>query len=1072
MLDESKPTHNVETGASPGIATLFLRNRHLLVLSVLVILVAGFSAFRSLPRLEDPVITNRNPQIVTVFPGASADRVEALVSEPIERSLKEIPEIKNIESTSLAGVSVVAIELADAVTPETNKAIFSEIRDRLNDATTEFPPAVLPPDFDDKRNAVAYTLIVALRWRDGSEESLGILSRQAEELADQLRNIPGTDLVRIYGEGDEEITVTLDNRELSGLGLSVESVASALRRADAKVPAGQLRGDESDILLEVNGALDSEERIRKTPLLQGKNGATVRLGDIARVERSIREPAPEIALSDGKRAVLVAARVSDEIRVDAWAGSAEKRVASFRETLGSGIEVETVFNQNGYTTARLGELAGNLLLGALVVFLVIFFSMGWRSSLIVSSALPLTAAMTLFVVALSGGKLHQMSIFGMIIALGLLIDNAIVVTDEIRKKLAHGLGALEAVRQSLKHLFVPLLSSTLTTMFAFLPILLLPGGAGDFVSSISSSVIIALGCSFLISMTLIAAFAGIFGKASKLEQRLPQWISQGVGSAKTASFFRKLLLFPVRRPLLGVALALVVPALGFVLAGTMGSQFFPRTDRDMFEVEMWLPTQSSTPHTRAVAAKADAILRARPEVRRVDWLIGGSFPSVYYNLIMDKDGSRNYAHAIVHAESADAVREMIDDLQRTLDQELPEAQTVVTKFAQGPPAAADVEIRLLGPSIPELQALGETVRGVLAAHPEILQTQVTIPRGEPKLWFDASEEDARLAGLQLTDLAEQLQNSLEGTRAGSVIEDVEELPVRIRFNDAQRQDVNAIATMNFVSDGTGGRWIPMSALGELKLRPELGQIARRNGVRTNSILGFAKPGTLPIDITNDVLAELDARGFELPPGYRIELGGESESQSEALGNLMLYLPVIVVLTISILILSFRNVGLAAILLVVAPLSVGFGLLATWVAQFPLSFNTIIGSLGLMGLAFNSSIIVLAGIRANPLARTGNPDAIVDVVLGAGRHLISTTLTTMGSFLPLLLLIGGQFWPPLAIVLAGGVGGSTLLAVLFTPAAYRLLERLRTYRWTGVRTTKEKLGKVSQQIGSIAGQAIC
>jgi multidrug efflux pump subunit AcrB len=264
------------------------------------------------------------------------------------------------------------------------------------------------------------------------------------------------------------------------------------------------------------------------------------------------------------------------------------------------------------------------------------------------------------------------------------------------------------------------------------------------------------------------------------------------------------------------------------------------------------------------------------------------------------------------------------------------------------------------------------------------------------------------------------------------------MAVRVRPDRTTRDEPADIANMRLLSPLVSGGWIPLSALASLELRPELGGITRRDSVRVNKILGFARPGALPIEIANDVVTGWEQGGDRFPPGYYFEVGGETENQSEAVGNLMLYLPVLVVITVAVLILSFRNARIALILLTVAPLSVGYGLLATWMMQFPLSFNTVIGSLGLMGLAFNSSIIVLAGIRANDQARRGDPLAMTDVMMSTGRHLLSTTLTTIGSFLPFLLFVGGEFWPPLAIVLAGGVGGSTLLALTFTPALYRML----------------------------------
>ncbi|MGI9244670.1 MAG: efflux RND transporter permease subunit [Verrucomicrobiales bacterium] len=1027
---------NQKTKLHP-LAVLFLQNRHLLVLFVLIGVVGGLSALKSLPRLEDPIITNRNPIIITAFPGASADRVESLVTEPIERELKEIPEIKHTDTISRAGISIVAIELDDAVTTKVNKQIFSEMRDRLADAAATFPQEVQPPQFDDKRNAIAFTLITAIRWSDGAEDKLGILTRQAEDLADRLRAVPGTELVRIYGAAEEEIAATVDADELAALGLSIQDVSAAMQRADSKVPSGMLRGEEADLLLEVTGELDSLARVRSVPLLiDESSGRTVRMGDVAQVSRSQREPAGSIALADGSRAVYIAARVQDDRRVDQWAEAAGATVDEFRSGIGGGIDVDVMFDQNAYTSQRLGELSGNLLLGALVVLAVVFLTMGWRSSLIVGLALPLTASLTLFVVALNGGKLHQMSIFGMIIALGLLIDNAIVMTDEVKKNLALGKAPVDAFSAAIRHLFLPLLSSTLTTMLAFMPILLLPGGAGDFVGSIAGSVIVALGASFVVAMTVIGALAGLFGKAPQpgAKRRIFRDGIGGAGISRTAGAAIRVL---VRRPLIGIGCAALLPLIGFVLAQSLGSQFFPRTDRNMFEVEVYLPTESSLAKTRQVAGEIEEVLRGREQVERVDWLVGGSFPSVYYNLIMDQDGSRHYAHGIVTASDFDSVDAMLPRLQAEVDDRFPGAQIVLKKFAQGPPVEADVELRLSGPSIEVLQDLGEQVRVVLAADPGILQTQVTMPRGEPKLWLRADEEEARLAGLELGDVAAQLQGALEGVQGGTILEGIEELPVRIRYSGDQRDTVDRIEGINLVSK-SGAGWVPMSAIGELELRAERGGITRRNGVRTNTILGYARPDVLAIGIGESVMAKLEQSGFQLPTGYHFELGGESENQGEAVGNLMLYLPIIFLLTIAILILSFRSVRIALILLAVAPLSAGFGLLATWVMQFPLSFNTIIGSMGLMGLAFNSSIVVLASIRANDAAARGDTDAIVTAVLGSGRHLISTTLTTIGSFLPLLILIGGQFWPPLAIVLAGGVGGSTLLAMTFTPAMYRLL----------------------------------
>ncbi len=1019
---------------SPSLLTVFLDNRHLLVLFIVITLVAGLASLSSLPRLEDPILTNRNPLVLTPFPGATAERVEAIVSEPLERTLREITEIKSIESTSQPGLAVHAIELEDSVTRETNERIFTDIRDKLGEVSARFPEGVGAPFLDDKRNAIAFTLIVSLGWEDGRERNLEILERMAEELGDRLRLLPGTELVRQIGVPEEEIQVWLDAERMADAGFTFDQVAQLMVGADMKAPTGVLRSEAENIQLDIQGAFETLQRIRQIPLRLSPEGGVLRVNDLADVERGASDSISDMAIRDGNRVVLVAARVQPQQRIDRWNEGALQVIRTFEQEAGKGIEVSIVFEQNRYTSSRLKELGNNLLLGAGAVCLVVFFTMGWRAALIIGSALPLTSALTLFLLAASGGQLHQMSIFGMIIALGLLIDNAIVVTDEVRKNLEAGESARNAVAGSIRYLFFPLLSSTLTTMLAFSPITLLPGPAGDFVSSIGSSVILALGSSFVLAMTVIAAVAGIYGHVSSSSR----WWSGGMRSSLAGRVMRKGLAWCFRHRLAAIALGLIIPVLGFWSTTQMGDQFFPRTDRNMFEIEVYMPTGTSLDSTRAVTESIEKTIRARPEVRHVHWRLGGSFPTVYYNLIMDTDASPSYAHAIIETDHFDSTSRLVDQLQEELDQTVPEAQILVTKFAQGPPLDGDVEFRLVGPDLKVLQDVGEQIRLLLAEQPGIRHTRVSLPRGEPKLSVIPKEVEARSLGIGLRTLSRQLQSRLDGIQAGTLLEGLTEIPVRLRLRDSQRDSVQDIRNLQILSPQSSEEWIPLSAIARLEYVPTQGEISRKDGRRVNSIKGYARGNVLPIDLTNAVLAQLEASDIVIPEEYDLEVGGESEESAEAIGNLQLYMPLLIVATVAILILSFRSLRLGLLLITVAPLSVGYGLLATWLMGYPMSFNTIIGSLGLMGLAFNSSIVVLAAIRHDPEAAKGNRERIVDCVLGSGRHLLSTTLTTMSSFLPLLLLIGGEFWPPLAVVLFWGVGGSTLLALFFTPILYTFL----------------------------------
>ncbi|MEM9401373.1 MAG: efflux RND transporter permease subunit [Pseudomonadota bacterium] len=1017
-----------------GLRDLLVRNTHLLVLSILVLVLAGASALDNLPRIEDPRITLRNAFIITQFPGAAAERVEALVTKPLEDKLREVEAIKDIRSTSRANISVLSVELVDEVDKTTNQQAFSRIRDKLSEAESLLPAGAGKPDFDDERGASAFALLIGLSADTSNTAAVGMLSRLADELADRYRNLGGAERVTVYGASDEEISITLSRGEIAAQGLTSAQLASLIAAADPKQSAGALRAPDRDLFLEVGGELDSTNRIRNLVLRQGDDGRQLRLGDIASVERRTREPADSFGFVDGRRSVFVAVAAAETVRIDRWQTAADEVLADFRLALDDGIRVDEVFRQSEYTEERLSSLSGNLLLGAAVVMLVVLLGLGWRAAMIVGLALPLSASATLFGFTFAGQQIHQMTIFGMIIAIGLLIDNAIVVTDEIKKRLFNGEDRRSAVAATVSHLFAPLFASTLTTILGFMPIFLLPGNTGDFVSPIAVAVVLALAASFVISMTVIASLAGRLLPVTRSSVTTSSWWQDGIRAESLTRWSERLLNKAFARPLPTIAASLLLPVAGFVLAGTLSLQFFPTADRDQFEIEVWMPDQSSIASTRDVALGVERVIREHSGVRQVSWLVGGSHPQIYYNRIMKQDNNSSYAHAMVFADSADAANRLVRQLQPELARRFPEAQIIVAPFAQGPPVDAPVGFRIAGPNVATLDELGTDIRRIMSQVPGVTYSRASVS-SRATLNFTASQDDVNRAGLTLDAIAEQLQGNLEGFTGGTLREDLESLPVRIRYDDAVRGSVSDIASMPL---SVGSDWVPASALGELRLEPETASITRRNGERVNTIDAWVAPGVLPIDAANRILAALDTSGFELPPGYSLQLEGDSDAQQDAVGRLGTFLPVLLMLMVTTLILSFRSAGAAVLIGAVALLSAGLGMLALWLSGYNLGFNPLIGTAGLIGVAINGAIVVLAALRADSDAMRGETQAIVAVTLREARHVLATTATTMGGFLPLLVFSSGEFWPPLAVVIAGGVGFSVTLSLLFTPAAFKLL----------------------------------
>ncbi len=1018
-------------------SSLFYDNRRLLVLTISLILVAGSSSYYLLPRMEDPVLTQRAAIINTLFPGASAERVEALVTEKLEEELQEIEEIKEMRSSSRSGISTITIELKDNVY-EVDE-VWSRLRDKIDDAKPLLPVATSDPDFE-LLEVTAYASIVALVWDLPDAPNYAILRRQAETLEDQLRAINGTRDVDTYGDPREEIVVEIQQEELAAIGLTVSEVAGQLQASDAKVSAGLLRSEQGNFILEVDAELQTLERIRRLPIAVDRfdNAHFVALGDIATVKKDIVRPQQSLALVDGKSAIALGSLVKSEKRVDHWTDDFNTTIDRFATELPDGIRLKTIFEQNQYVETRLTTLLGNLLLGASAVVMVVWFMMGWRSAIVVGAALPLASLMVLAGMRAMGLPMHQMSITGLIIALGLLIDNAIVMVDEVRERIAAGLSRREAVGRSVRHLAVPLLGSTVTTALSFAPIALMPGPAGEFVGSIAISVILAVTSSLLLAMTVTPSLMAILDNREQGAGKR-HWWSDGFSHAALTERYRSTLDVVFHRPLLGIGIGVTLPIAGFIAASTLTEQFFPPADRNQFQIQLTLPSQASIGYTTEIAQAARDKLLEHPEVTDVEWFVGESAPPFYYNMLANRAGTAQYAQALVQVKEAEGARELIRELQAELTSAFPAAQFLVRQLEQGPPFEAPIELRLYGPDLAVLRTLGNEIRAVLSETPEVVHSSGSLAEALPKLAIQVDEEQARLAGLDHTSVARQLDAALEGATGGSVLEATEELPVRVRVSNPRRGRLSEIGSIDLLPVATpaGREQVPLSSVAGVALQPEIALIPHFNTVRMNEVQAYITAGVLPAEVLADFQARLAASDFQLPPGYSYEFGGEASKRDDAIGNLMSSVGVLMVLMVATLVLSFSSFRMAGVIGAVAVLSVGLSLGALALFGYPFGFMGIVGTMGLIGVAINDSIVVLAALREDPLAREGNPAAVRDVVVRSTRHVLSTTLTTIAGFLP-LLLGGGGFWPPLATTIAGGVSGATILALYFVPSSYVLV----------------------------------
>ncbi|MGP9805415.1 efflux RND transporter permease subunit [Paracoccus sp. NSM] len=1014
--------------------TLFFRQPRLVMLALLVILSAGASALWSIGRQEDPTITNIFATITTVFPGADPARVEALVTAKIETELRTIPEIATIESTSGTGISVISVELEETTPPASIEQVWSLVRDAMQDARRDFPVGVLEPEFDSD-SAGGYAAIFALTMPDGF--SLPRAAREAEALADRLRRVPGTSLVDLHGLPEEEVLVTLDPDRSAALGLTADAVSAAIRAADAKVQAGRLRGDRADLVLGVTGEITSLDRLRAVVLLQEEAGGITLLGDVAEITRGPRLPLSEAALHGGRPAILISARLGDGLQVDRWMASVRAAIEGQQAVLPWGLSLETVFDQSRYTTERLTEVGLNMAVGVALVVAVLFVTLGARAALIVAMVLPMVSLASVATLNALAVPIHQMSVSGLIVALGLLVDAAIVMTDEIGKLMRVGLSRLQAVSRAVRRLAMPLTASTMTTILSFMPLLLLPGPAGDFVGSIAISVIVMLTWSLVIALTLTPALAG-------------RWLRPGGGETArqgpVGRLFRRALTLSMANPLRSVIIALVLPVLGFLTLPGLTPQFFPGVDRDQFHIEVDLPPGTSLDETLRVVRRIDADLAARDGIADIAWVIGRSAPAFYYNMVGNRDQAPAFAQALIRTQSPAATARLLAELQADLPAAFAQARFVIRGLTQGPPVAAPVELRLVGQDIDALRRAGDDLRGLLAEVPQIALVRTGIAGGAPKLTVTVDEARARLLGLDPGQVARQMEAGLEGVTGGSLLEGTEELPVRVRLGAGLRGDPVAVGDMPILPPGAANAaraglhpGVPLSSLGTLQLEPSESTITRRNGERVNNVQAYLMPGVLPAIALAGAMALLEAEGYAPPQGIRLETGGDTDARDSTVRALVAPLGLIVTLSLAVVVLTFNSFRLTLIAFAVAGLSAGLSMLALAIFGYPFGINAIIGVIGSIGVSVNAALIVLSGLQQDARAASGDRQAMVEVVAGSARHITSTTITTVGGFLP-LILAGGGFWPPFAMSVAGGVALSVTLAFAFTPQMFALTLR--------------------------------
>ena len=1011
------------------IATLLRDQPKILFSVILVIIALGIGSYWVLPQLEDPVLGKRVGVISTVFPGADTQTIEQLVTNRIENRLTGVPDVQRIRSNTRADISNIVIELSDDITDV--QPSWNRVRDAIETVKDELPENCLAPKLD-VFPLKAFASIVAIKSRDSEKVGMGIVRRIAAELAREVSAIRGTENVETFGDPGEEFLVQIDPNVLSSYGLTVGAIANQLAQSLASQPAGIVRNDQTKFLLDLSNKKASTQRLNESLIRVGQRGETIRLAELAAVKKTLVGPPANIAIIDNQDAIVIGAMVDNRLGIARWAGDLKTVLTKFQKQYNTEIEIEVLFSQQQFIENRLHQLGQNLLIGTLLVILVVLLMMGWRSMIVVAAALPLSAAMVLAGMRWLEIPLHQMSITGLIVALGLLIDNAIVMVEDIRQRLKK-VDVGTAIKQSISHLRMPLFGSTLTTTLAFLPIATLPGPPGEFVGTIAVSVILAIGASFLLAMTVIPAFYGVLQNDSN---RTGEESFEQENEVRNGAY-QSLLSFFLRFPLLGVLVSVILPTLGFLVANQLPIQFFPASDRKQIQIEIELAASAPISQTEATVAEIQPLLQSNPDIDKVHWFVGRSAPTFYYNVVPRRRGTPFYAQGIIDlATDADGA-EVVAAIEQTVAQKISDCRVVVRQLEQGPPFDAPIELQIQGEDLDTLKTLGNQVRLVLSQCPHVTQTRSDLSETIPKLVLDIDSLSASEAGVDRKSIARQLYSQLEGVSATTLYDGNQTLPVRV-VAIADGSSISQLSSLELSAQSPAPpQQSPFASMADMRLGSDVGAIVHINGQRTNEVMAYLSADVLPEDVLGDFKRRLASSDFVLPAGYELTYGGENQKRTEAVGRLISNAFVLFALMVLTLVVSFGSFRHALIVIGVGGLSMGLAPLALWLGGYPFGFMAIVGAMGLVGVAINDSIVVLASIAENEAASSGDVDATVDVVISCTRHVLATTFTTIAGFAP-LIIAGGKFWPPLAVTIAGGVGGATLMALLLAPALHLLL----------------------------------
>lgn len=1009
-----------------NLADWALRHKSIIYYFIAVLLTFGIFSFTHMGRMEDPDFTMRTMVVGVSWPGASPQQMSDQVTDKLEEKLRDLPGVDYTKSFTDGSKSVIYINLKEDLPSNKIRPAWEEARNMINDEWKSLPSGVQGPSINNRFDDV-YGTIYAL---SGDEFSYEEKRQQAEDLKRQLLSVPNVKKITLIGVQEKSLDVTINKDKLASYQVSTQQLLTALKQQSAMVPAGMVNTDTNNVYLRINGVFDSVDAVKNMPIRI--NNQTIRLGDIADVTMTYKDPSSPQFYYEGKPAIGIA------ISMDAGANNIEfgkaidTKLKELKTTIPAGLSLDQVSNQPHIVKESIGDFSQSLFEAIAIVLLVSFASLGIRTGIVVALTIPVVVSTTFVLMYENGIYLHKVSLGALILALGLLVDDAIIVVEMMSVKLEEGFNHWRAATFAYESTAFPMLSGTLITCAGFLPLALAEGMVAEFTKSLSIVVFMALILSWIASV-LVSPVLGYKIIENKAEKPESEWTRRDhiMHRLKTVFYarFESLLHWALghhKAVLLLTLGAFILSLLSFPL---IKQEFFPSSTRNEIIVSMQFPQSSSIDYTQNQAKSLDALLKDNEHIDHFTTYVGEGSPR--FVLTLEPELPRaNFMQTIIVTKSLEDRDALFKDLQDQLNDQYPSA-LINMQFVQiGPPSKYPVMLRVSGPDASEVKTIANDVKAKMQEDKDLHNIAFDWPDTEPVAQIHIDPDKARLLGINSYAVSLHLQSLLSGTKSGEYYEGNQTIPVTFRLSGNENHNLAALSSLP-IQTGNGS-YVPLSQIATISMSQEEGIIWHRNMMPTISIHANVGPGVLGNAKTKEIYNKLAEYRQDLPTGYTIDLDGSAEKSITAVQKLLVPMPIMLFAIMTILMFQLKRIALMFMALFTAPLGLIGVVLALNITRTPLGFMAILGIIALSGMIIRNSIILLDQIEIHRAEGQSAREAIINSATLRFRPIM---LTAIAAILGMIPLMGSVFWSPLAIAFSGGLLVATILTLIVLPVMY-------------------------------------